>query len=404
MRGSLAVIGVGAAVAFAVVADNLGLKPATETALLLAALGATGLLAAEAVVRGRSRVGSLPRQFVAMIAILCGQLLATVLAFAVLMFVSAEDALLIVLAVAFAAAIGVRASQLVLGRMLIDIESVRNGLVAVGAGERNLRIETESEDEIAELAGAANAMIVRLEAAEGARRDLVAAVSHDLRTPLTSLRVLIEAVEDDVVDGELRRRYLKAIRTDVSALGAMIDDLFELSRLETGDIEWSLSRVHIPDLVDETVDAMRVQAEAARITVRAEVPGDLGPAYGNPEKLQRVLFNLIQNAIRHTPADGSIAVRAESMADRLEVEVADTGIGIPSHERDRVFEASYRAGGDASRSTDGAGLGLAISKAIVESHGGRIWLADCERGTSVRFSLPREAPVHDPTALAAAAG
>jgi signal transduction histidine kinase len=136
--------------------------------------------------------------------------------------------------------------------------------------------------------------------------------------------------------------------------------------------------------VVETVEAMR-QESAARLVV--EVPRDLGPARGAPEQIQRVLFNLIQNAIRHTPADGSVTVRAESAAGGVQIEVADTGSGIADGDRDRVFEAFFQSGG--ARTNGSAGLGLAISRAIVEAHGGRIWLEPCARGTSVRFTLPR---------------
>jgi signal transduction histidine kinase len=118
------------------------------------------------------------------------------------------------------------------------------------------------------------------------------------------------------------------------------------------------------------------------------VPAALAPARANPEKLQRVLFNLIQNAIRHTPADGSVVVRAETVADQIEIEVADSGDGIAVADRERVFTPFYRAGADAARTAGGAGLGLAVSRAIVEAHGGRIWLADCTAGTRVRFSVP----------------
>jgi signal transduction histidine kinase len=242
-------------------------------------------------------------------------------------------------------------------------------------------------------------MIARLRAEEAARdqsdaarRDLVAAISHDLRTPITSLRLLAEAVGDDVVaDPEMRRGYLERMRTHIDALGALIDDLFELSRLEAGDINWSLEQVPLPELVAETVEAMRVQAEIKGVAVVADVPAALLPARANPEKLQRVLFNLIQNAIRHTPADGSVVVRAEPVADAIEIEVADSGDGIAPDERDRVFTAFYRGGADAARTTGGAGLGLAISRAIVEAHGGRIWLPEATAGTRVRFSLPAAA-------------
>ncbi len=225
-------------------------------------------------------------------------------------------------------------------------------------------------------------------AAEATRRQLVAAVSHDLRTPLASLRLLVEAVDDEIVDERTRRRYLATMQTHIHSLSAMIDDLFELSRIEAGDIDWSMRQVELAPLVDETVDAMRPEAGAKGVEIRSQLGQEPLPAHADPEKIQRVLFNLIRNAIRHTPADGSVTVRAESGGGQVEIEIADTGDGIPAAERERVFDAFFRGGEDASRHSDGAGLGLAVSRAIVETHGGRIWLPPAERGTRVRFSLP----------------
>jgi signal transduction histidine kinase len=299
-------------------------------------------------------------------------------------------------------------AKLMADGILGDVEAIRDGLGAVGRGEREVVIATTAHDELAQLAMAANAMISQLhleqvarDQSDAARRDLVAAVSHDLRTPITSLRLLAEAVGDDIVDGEVRRGYLQRMRVHIDALSALIDDLFELSRLEAGDINWSLERVPLGELVGETVEAMRVQAEAKGVVVVAHVPDELRPAQANPEKLQRVLFNLIQNAIRHTPPDGSVVVRAEPVEAGIEVEVADTGDGISPSDRDRVFTAFYRGGVEAARSGEGAGLGLAVSRAIVEAHGGRIWLADSAIGTRVRFSLPAAGSADRPPALPA---
>jgi signal transduction histidine kinase len=346
--------------------------------------------------RTRIRAGSLSRQFALAVAIVVAPVLLALFVVGLLMVVSGHDATLVAVIVVGAGAIAVVAAKLIADGILRDVEAIRDGLTAVGSGEREVRIETDARDELSELALAANSMISRLRAEEtardqsdAARRDLVAAVSHDLRTPITSLRLLAEAVGDDiVVDWETRRGYLQRMRTHIDALSALIDDLFELSRLEAGDIRWSLEQVPLGELVGETVEAMRVQAEAKGVAVLCEVPTALRPAHANPEKLQRVLFNLIQNAIRHTPADGSVVVRAEPVADRIEVEVADSGDGIAPEERERVFTAFYRGGADAARTSAGAGLGLAVSRAIVEAHGGRIWLADAAVGTRVRFSLP----------------
>jgi signal transduction histidine kinase len=240
----------------------------------------------------------------------------------------------------------------------------------------------------------AAALVVRLVAAErsrreveAARRRLVASVSHDLRTPLASLRLLVESIDDGVVTGETRDRYLAEIRTHVAALSGLIDDLFELSRIEAGEISWTMGQVELRELVGDAVAAMRAPAAARGVALEAELPAEAVVARANAEKLQRVLFNLIQNAIRHTPADGSVTVRARSAGGGgVEVEVADDGAGISVADGERAFDPFYR-GEDAAGAGDGAGLGLAISRAIVEAHGGRIWLEPAMPGTRVRFTL-----------------
>ncbi len=240
------------------------------------------------------------------------------------------------------------------------------------------------------LAGALAARLAMEERAsrevEAARRQLVAAASHDLRTPLASLRLLVESIDDGVATGETRDRYLKEIRTHVGVLSDLIDDLFELSRIEAGDISWTMRQVELRELIDDTVAAMRASAAERGVRISADLPDRDLVAQANAEKVQRVLFNLIQNAIRHTPADGSVTVRARPLGKGVEVEVDDEGEGIAAADGDRVFEAFYR--GDASRGEDGAGLGLAISKAIVEAHGGEISLEPRAPGACVRFTLP----------------
>jgi signal transduction histidine kinase len=344
----------------------------------------------------RTRAGPLRRQFALVVAIVVAPVLVALVVGDALMVVSSRGVAIVAAIVIGAGLIAIVAARLVAGGIMRDVEAIRDGLVAVGRGHRHVTIETTAHDELAELAAAANAMIEQLreeeagrDQSEAARRDLVAAVSHDLRTPITSLRLLAEAVGDDIVeDAETRRGYLNRMGIHIDALSVLIDDLFELSRLEAGDISWTLEQVPLRELVGETVEAMRVQAEAKGVAVSADVPDTLKPAQANPEKLQRVLFNLIQNAIRHTPADGSVVVRAEPVPSGIEFEVADTGDGIAPEERERVFTAVYRGGADSARTSPGAGLGLAVSRAIVEAHGGRIWLADAAVGTRVRFSLP----------------
>ncbi|MGH2763031.1 MAG: sensor histidine kinase [Thermoleophilaceae bacterium] len=317
-------------------------------ALFMVASGAPVIAAAHLLVRRRPARGSLGRQFAAAVLLTVGLVTLGVGVVALLMFISSHDAL-------------------VMAMLLL----LAGGLTAYSTWLLSREVIAEHDS------------------AEKARRDLVAAVSHDLRTPLTSLRLLADAIEDDLVDRDTRRRYLERMSVHIRSLTALIEDLFELSRLEAGDIQWSLRQVRVDELVEETVEAMRAQADARRVAVRASLPEGLRPVRGNPEKLQRVLFNLIQNAIRHTPSDGSVTVMAESNGASVEVEVADTGAGLSPEARERAFEPFFRGGEGAARSGDGTGLGLTICRAIVEAHGGRIWLADSPRGARVRFSLPR---------------
>ena len=385
---SLALLLVTVTALAGVVAIGYGAGDGAVVWLGLAALGAAVLGLAHALSRRRPRLGSMRRQFTVGVAVAVGQLVVLAAAAAQLMFVSAHDALLLMVVVVFAGVIAVRAAQLLATTAIEDVEALRDTLVAVGEGSRTPVPVTGSSDELAELASAANTAIVKLDRSETAQRNLIAAVSHDLRTPITSLRLLAEAVGDDIVDAPTRRGYLGQMRTHIEALSALIDDLFELSRLEAGDIQWTIQQVALGQLVEEAVDALRPHAAAKGVSVRADVRAH-EQARANPEKVQRVLFNLIQNAIRHTPADGSVTVLAEATDGRVEIEVADTGDGIGADDRPRVFDPFYRGGSEAARTRAGAGLGLAISRAIVEAHGGRIWLADSPSGTRVRFSLPQ---------------
>jgi signal transduction histidine kinase len=366
-----------------------GPRSFVHTVEILAPLGVVSVLLAEVIAAHPARLRGLRTQFTALAALVALQLGAAVALFAWLMFVSNHDALFMALATGYAAVIGLGVARLVSGRALSDLDAIRRALHAVGEGARTVDIEVRRRDELALLASDVEAMVGKVADEERARRRLVAAVSHDLRTPLTSLRLIAEGLEDGVFEPERTSEQLRALSLHVRALSALIDDLFELSRLEAGDIRWSIEQVALDALVRETIDVMRPHADAARIAVRAEIADSLTPARGNPEQLQRVLFNLIQNAIRHTPADGSVVVRAQAAdGPAIEVEVADSGAGIERGLRQRIFEPFVQGPSREAGETGSAGLGLAIARAIVEAHGGRIWLADGGPGTHIRFSVP----------------
>ncbi len=365
------------------------------TGLLLLLCGAPVIALSHLFARRQAKIQSLTRKFVLGVSLAVGLVLVAVGVVGALMFVSPHDAFLMAILLSFAGFLAAYTASLLARGLIEDIRVVRDGVVAVGRGRRDAHIVTGSSDEMADLANAANRMAEQLsvreeqrDAAEDARRGVVAAVSHDLRTPLTSLRLLAEAIEDDLVDADTRRRYVGQMSVHIRSLSALIEDLFELSRLQAGDIQWSMQRVRLDELIEDTVEAMRPHADAKRVAVEVRVHGGVAPAQANPEKLQRVLFNLLQNAIRHTPADGSVTVAAESKGSIVEVEVADTGEGLPPQERERAFEPFYRGGNGQARTGGRSGLGLTICRAIVEAHGGMIWFVESKAGTRVRFCVP----------------
>ncbi|MEA2139539.1 MAG: hypothetical protein QOG56_2689, partial [Solirubrobacteraceae bacterium] len=312
VRGVALALGCAALVAAAVLAAY-DLHDALVTFALLAALGIATVGATRVLLAQRSRLGGLRRQALITAGLAFGPLAIALALFVQLMFVSAHDALLTASVATYSAVLGLWAGRLLSHRVIDDVDALRAGLVAVGEGERSLALRLGGDDELAQVAAEVEAMVARLagaearrEEAEGARRSLIAAVSHDLRTPVTALRLLAEAVDDEIGDPDTRRAYVRRLGVHIRALGALIDDLFELTRIEAGEVAWTVRQVDIDELVEETVAAMAPAARAGGVAVRAEIDPSLVPAHANPERIQRVLFNLIQNAIRHTPADGSV--------------------------------------------------------------------------------------------------
>ena len=269
----------------------------------------------------------------------------------------------------------------------------------MSSGDLSVRVPIAPERELAELGVAFNTMAAQLEAAfrrqrelEDARQGLIAAVSHDLRTPLASLRVMVEAINDGVAnDPETVQRYIKAMERETVSLGRLIDDLFEMARLDAGQIQLRLQPNPIGIIVQEALESLGGQAARQGIALRSNVDRAVPPVLVDPDRIQRVLYNLIQNAIRHTPADGSVIIEAFDRGPDVQVNVRDTGEGIPADDLPHVFDRFYR--GDKARSRDeaaGAGLGLTIARRLVETHGGRIWVAQPPEGGSVfSFTLPK---------------
>jgi signal transduction histidine kinase len=313
-----------------------------------------------------------------------------------LMFFNPHDLGLLAVLLLFALTPGIAVSTLLGGRIAGAVDSLSAGAAAMARGDLAARVRADGVAELRALAESFNSMAAQLETAardraetERARRDLIAAVSHDLRTPLASLRALAEALDDGVVDDpEGVRRYLRLMTGETERLNMLIDDLFELARLESGALRLDRSPSPVQDLISEALERMTAQAGRKGLQLAGEVVGDPPPVLIDGQQVTRVLLNLVQNAIRHTPADGSVTLRAQPAEDGVLVEVRDTGEGIGADDLPRVFDRFYR--GDPARTREaGAGLGLAIARGIVEAHGGRIWVeSEPGRGTRFAFTLP----------------
>ena len=308
--------------------------------------------------------------------------LAAVLLSGMYMFHSGHD--LTVLAIATASASAAVVGALLLGRWIVrPIDRLRAASAALAEGDLSARAPERGPTELAALAASFNQMAVNIKELFDARRELVTWASHDLRTPLASIQAMLEALDDGLAEPE---HYLPALQEQTRRLGALIDDLFELARIDAGLLTLELREWPVRGLVETCVRGLEAEAQARRVRLEADV--DSGAIVRcAPEKVERVLWNLLANAVRHTPSDGAVAVRVEPRPEEVRITVEDTGEGFSPESLRRAFDHFWR--GDPARSGGGAGLGLAIARGLVEAQGGRIWLENrAGGGARVSFTLP----------------
>ena len=313
------------------------------------------------------------------------------------MYVNQHDLILGGVLLLFAAVIATTFGIFVAASITDGLRQLADSAHAVAAGQLDTRIAIMGQDEVALLGTVFNKMASQLQQAaqeraelESLRRDLIAWTSHDLRTPLTSVRALIETLHDGVVDDpETVQRYYRTIRADVIALNDLIDDLFELAQLDAGGLKFDLAPYSVKDLVLNSLDHFRALAEQRQITLESVVGEQDETVWLDAAKISRVLANQLSNALRYTPVGGRIIVQITYGDDAVKVAVQDNGPGFNPDDLSRVFEKFYRGEQARSRATGGGGLGLAIAKGIVEAHNGRIWANNVsDGGARVSFSLP----------------
>ena len=292
-----------------------------------------------------------------------------------------------ILAVAAASASTALAAALLLGgRIARRIRGLETAAEELSAGELQARAPTGGPSELAHVGEAFNAMASNIEALFDARRQLVAWASHDLRTPVSSIQAMLEALEDGLATTD---EYLPALRQQTHTLASLIDDLFELARIDASALTLELRETQLPQLVSSCVSGLEAEARARQVHLESRIEEALPDVRCAPEHVERVLYNLLTNALRHTPSDGSVIVRARRRASELEVSVEDTSVGLSSEAQQRMFERFWRGDASRTRASGGAGLGLAIARGFVEAQGGRIWAENRpEGGARFAFTLP----------------
>ncbi len=320
-----------------------------------------------------------------------------------LMFINSHDLALATLLLLFASSISVLFGVFIAGSATQVLRDLVQGAERLGRGDFSTRIEAVGEDEVAQLAKSFNEMVHRLETAdasekalEEARRNLIAWASHDLRTPLASLRAMLDALADGVVTDEATiQRYLQQSQVEIERMSRLINDLFELAQLDAGSLELQGEAASLSDLISDTLERFTARARQAGILLKAAAQPEIDPVWMAPDKIERVLNNLLENALRHTPAGGEISLQAGMENGDVHVSVSDSGLGIPEEDLPRIFDRFFR--GEKSRTrqgyeSGGSGLGLAIARGIVEAHGGNIWAHNNTPGPGsvFHFTLPRQ--------------
>jgi signal transduction histidine kinase len=329
---------------------------------------------------------SVHARLLAVAVLAAGLPLAVLLLSGAVMVKMGEDVVLVAIAAA-SSLVGLAAALLVARSISTSIDRLRAASTRLAAGELGSRAPETGPAELAELGAAFNEMSARLEELFDARRELVVWASHDLRTPLASIQAMLEALEDGLAEPE---RYLPALQEQVLLLRNLVDDLFELARIDGGALTLELREARLSDVVESCLRGLEAEAGRRRVRLEARLDSDLEPVLCAPQHVERVLVNLVTNALRHTPSDGSVAVLVEPGERSVQVSVEDTGEGLAPDAERRMFERFWR--GDEARTSGrgGAGLGLAIARGLVEAQGGRIWAENrASGGARVSFTLPR---------------
>jgi signal transduction histidine kinase len=380
----------------------LMLPPLEEFGLMALYLGVTALVSALAGYMAY-RLGWINFSPALRWTLLGGYALASVLTFfnvwfsAQMMFASQHDLLLAIVLLVFAGGMAMVLGYFLSSTVTERIHLLKGAAERLAQGDLQTRVPVHGRDEVAALAKTFNQMAEQLQAVdqkqrelESLRRDLIAWVSHDLQTPLTSMRAILEALSDGMVeDPETVKRYLSTAQRDVRSLSSLIDDLFQMAQLDAGGFPLHRAEASLGDLISDTLESFTELAKQGEIMLEGNVDSDVDPVHMDTQSIGRVLNNLIGNALRHTPPMGRVSVWVRRTGQGVDVTVSDTGEGIRAADLPYIFERFYRGEKSRNRGTGGAGLGLAIARGIVQAHGGDIRVeSEIGKGTQFTFSIP----------------
>ncbi|MBI3165611.1 MAG: HAMP domain-containing protein [Chloroflexi bacterium] len=301
---------------------------------------------------------------------------------------SFNEALL--MAVLSATVIAVLVSWLLSRSIVSPVQAIMSASQRIAAGHYDERVNAQGADEIAQLAARFNQMASHLEQVETMRRQLIGDVTHELRTPLTSIKGYMEGLVDGVLPANAET--FNQIHHEADRLSRLVDDLQELSRVESKAYSLDVRSVSVSSLVQTTLKRLSPQATAKRITLRSNLPADLSLIHADEDRITQVLVNLTANAIQYTPEDGEVTLSAARHGDEIHISVKDTGIGIPQEHLANIFTRFYRVDKSRSRNAGGgSGIGLTIARHIVEAHGGKIWVQSGGEGKGSTFSFSLKA-------------
>ncbi len=272
-------------------------------------------------------------------------------------------------------------------RIVAPVKALVEAAGRVAGGDLSQRIPVTSQDELGEMATAFNTMAAELEHQQELRHRAMTDIAHELRTPLSVLQIELESIEDGLTTPT--PEVVAGLQSDVAHLRRLVEDLRTLSLADAGELQLEAEPVEMGDLIRGVVNRVRGMARSQNITLEIQLPDAALPVTGDDQRLAQVLLNLLSNALQHTPPDGQITVTVRRVEDKVHVTVQDTGEGIPSQDLPHIFERFYRADRARSRDTGGSGLGLSITRSLVEAHGGRIWAHSAEGdGSAFTFTLP----------------